>query len=272
MKDTCTSFRRLVIWKVRDWSSHERLHNVKQLLPRTVVVYAFILREQTDVCALAITEFVRAGMFGSKNGNVKHNNSRHGLARARNTTTGTPLPLSVRTHTCAVCNVIGQHFENHCPSKHLVGLPEVKRRTLHEQAELTFYESTCHPALVDADVAIDIIRRRGDVPQSLRCFVCTFLCDKAVWCERCDTIACSLCLAPPDCQWVCAKCMTVDETAFHVVGPLRDMCEHWIKLATVQCDAQTIHRPFVSDVEAAANSSANPAPEMPALPKRKRSG
>ena len=178
--------------------------------------------------------------------------------------------LNVRTHTCLVCNVIGQHLESNCPSKHLVGLPEVKRRLLREQAEAVFYEGVCHPALVDAQAAKDIIRKRADVPGCLRCYMCTYLCENAVWCSRCGTMACSACLAPPDCQWVCAKCFTADDEAFHVVGPFRDMCEHWTMIATIQADMQTINKPFVPEATTAAAATDHQPPESTALLKRRR--
>jgi hypothetical protein len=72
-------------------------------------------------------------------------------------------------------------------------------------------------------------------------------------------------LAPPDCQWVCAACFTPDDEAFHVVGPFRAMCEHWIKIATIQADMQTINRPFFPEAVAV-----NEATDSASLLKRRR--
>ena len=98
------------------------------------------------------------------------------------------------------------------------------------------------------------------------CYVCTYLCENAVWCSLCDTVACSACLAPQDCQWVCAACFTVDDEAFHVVGPFRAMCEHWIKIATIQADMQTINKPFFPEAAAAVDET----PDSASLLKRRR--
>ena len=81
-------------------------------------------------------------------------------------------------------------------------------------------------------------------------------------------MACSECLAPLDCQWMCAKCLTFDDDAFHVVGPFRTMCEEWIRMATLHADMQTIHKPFVPETDMAVVADLLPT-EPGILTKRK---
>jgi len=128
-------------------------------------------------------------------------------------------------------------------SRTLVGLPEVLRKQKQEDALVQacgIHEFP--PWFVAEGVLVPILRSRNDVPPSLRCHVCALLAKDSVWCRVCDTLSCSLCLAPVDAPWVCTKCGNYKETKFHVVTPLRLMADEWLKAVTLLTDADVARR------------------------------
>ena len=150
---------------------------------------------------------------------------------------------SVRGHTCVVCGEIGSHLEDRCPSKPLVHMPEVLRQQLREEAVTTALGCSHHPAYVAASELIPLLRCRPDVPPALTCLACCKLAENAVWCRDCDAVCCSGCLAPPDEQWLCPQCHSLDEDNYQVVGPLRAVIDSWLRTAATHVDAATMHRP-----------------------------
>lgn len=147
----------------------------------------------------------------------------------------------LKGHSCAVCGALGEHLEDHCPSRTFVGLPEVLRK--QKQAETleaaygTYGPHEFPPWYIDGAVMVPILRTRPDVPPSLRCYVCASLATAPVWCQICDTLSCSECLAPPDAQWVCNKCGNCKENKFHVVTALRELVQEWVRSVTMLHDA-----------------------------------
>jgi hypothetical protein len=149
---------------------------------------------------------------------------------------------SVRGHTCAVCGEIGNHFEDHCPAKPLVHMPEVLRQQLREEAVVIALGSGHHPAYLAASELVPMLRVRPDVPPCLMCMACCRLAEGAVWCRTCDAVCCSACLAPVDEPWLCPQCGSVDEDNFHVVGPVRGAIDAWLRHAAATVDAQTMYQ------------------------------
>ena len=150
-----------------------------------------------------------------------------------------PAPR-LQDYTCPTCGLIGQHFQDACPSRSLVGLPEVFRKREHDKA---IAEATktfeCPPGYLTGHELLPLIRTRADVPPWLKCVSCAALVDAPVWCEQCDCIACAACMAPPDEQYVCPKCNTRKEKHFHHVGALREIAKAWIHTAVSCIDAKT---------------------------------
>lgn len=155
---------------------------------------------------------------------------------------------TLRGYTCPHCSQLGAHFEDRCPLKPFIGVPEVQRKAMQEaalaeamgpeRAGCTTTPRPTPPGFISGTELQCMIRTREDVPPCLRCSVCTLLSTDPVWCQVCDAIACSTCLAPPDEQWVCPYCETANEENFHVVTALRDLCRAWTRAVTLAVDAK----------------------------------
>ena len=146
----------------------------------------------------------------------------------------------LRGYTCPQCGQLGQHFEDRCPVKAFVGVPEVQRKAMQEAAILDALGPASFarpPGYIAGQELQCILRNRTDVPSFLRCSACTHLAENAVWCQTCDAIACSECMAPKDAQWQCPLCESVDEDNFHVVTALRRMADAWLESMTMGVDA-----------------------------------
>ena len=154
--------------------------------------------------------------------------------------------VSCRGHTCTVCGEIGAHLDDQCPSKMLVGMPEVMRQQLREEAVVLALGSSYHPAYLSQMEMLPLLRMRMDMPPYLSCLVCCSLAQNAVWCKTCDAVSCSLCLAPLDEPWMCPKCGHYDEDNFFVVQPLRDVIAAWERAMAFVVDSQTV---FASSVK-----------------------
>ena len=85
-------------------------------------------------------------------------------------------------------------------------MPEANRRKMAAEAVAHAYsDHAAHPGYIAGQEMLGIVRARCDVPEYLRCYSCALLAENAVWCSKCDTLSCSLCLAPADEPWVCAR-------------------------------------------------------------------
>ena len=153
---------------------------------------------------------------------------------------GSAAPPSVQGHTCKICNVIGEHLEDACPSKSLVHLPRTFRKEVHDKTVAavreTFYVP---PNYLPGGELIPILRQRPDVPPALTCVACVKLAAEAVWCACCDVIACAACLGPATEPYVCCKCGTSFPDNFHVVTAVRALCDAWTRAMTLSADKQT---------------------------------
>ena len=147
----------------------------------------------------------------------------------------------LRGYTCPHCGQLGQHSEDRCPVKPFIGVPEVQRIAMQEAAVLDAMGPAYHctpPGFISGAELQCILRGRADVPLYLRCAACTFLCVDAVWCQTCDAISCSECLAPRDEQWQCPRCESVSEDNFHVVTPLRRVADAWLQAMALAVDTK----------------------------------
>jgi hypothetical protein len=162
--------------------------------------------------------------------------------------TANPADL-LRGYTCPRCMALGQHYEDKCPVRQFVGVPEARRVAIQQQSLLdamgcelptpaaesmpatrTVLETaTVLPGFISGQELQCILRNRPDVPYFLRCLACTQLAQDAVWCRTCDAVACTACLAPPDERWVCPQCQSHSEDNFHIVTSIRHIIDSWIK-------------------------------------------
>ncbi len=148
----------------------------------------------------------------------------------------------LRGYTCPQCGQLGQHFEDRCPVKAFVGVPEVQRKAMQEAAIEEAYgplvDDATPPGFISGMELQCILQKRTDVPPYLRCAACCLLATDAVWCQQCDAIMCSTCLAPPDETWVCPVCRTYVEDNFHVVKALREMASAWMRATAMDIDTK----------------------------------
>jgi hypothetical protein len=147
----------------------------------------------------------------------------------------------LKGYSCNTCGALGEHTEEHCPSKRLVGIPEARRRDMQEDALVHVTgtaDATMPPYYITPHTLVPILRARLDVPSSLRCYACTLLANDAVWCGECDTVFCSTCLAPPDEAWVCSRCRNAKEYRFHVVTALREVASTWLEAMALKLDQE----------------------------------
>jgi hypothetical protein len=145
---------------------------------------------------------------------------------------------SLRGYTCGICGEIGVHFDSDCPDKAMVGKPEVLRQKIRAMEEVAFMPMP--DGYLPEAVMISLIRKRPDVPHYLRCIVCTELASGAIWCATCDTVSCSLCLAPIDEPWVCPNCNSSVQDSFHVVSAIRNMVDDWLKAMVILQDEKLL--------------------------------
>ena len=154
----------------------------------------------------------------------------------------------LRGYTCPHCGQLGQHFQEKCPIKPFIGIPEVQRKAMQEVAILeaagpSTFDYNTPPGFISGLELQCILRTRLDVPSFLRCAVCCQLVADAVWCSTCDAVSCSACLAPPDEAWVCPGCRSCCEDNFHVVTAVRDIAAAWLKGMALEVDAKLGLRP-----------------------------
>ena len=145
----------------------------------------------------------------------------------------------LRGYTCPHCGQLGAHFEDRCPAKPFIGVPEVQRIAMQEAAVLDATGPAYYctpPGYISGAELRCMLRARADVPPCLRCSACAHLCVDAVWCATCDAIACSGCLAPPDEAWCCPRCECTAEDNFHVVTAVRQLAEGWLAAMAVAVD------------------------------------
>ena len=114
---------------------------------------------------------------------------------------GTPSPRQMRKsvagHTCMTCGAIGAHFEDDCPQRAAVGMPESLRTTLHDKTVAAV--RTTHffpPEHVRAHELLPILCASKLAPSALCCVSCDELALKAIWCSNCDATVCETCLGP----------------------------------------------------------------------------
>jgi len=156
----------------------------------------------------------------------------------------------LKGYTCPHCGQLGQHFQDRCPVKPFIGVPEVKRMAMQEAAILEAAgptgplggevqtDKSLPPGFISGAELRCMLRSRLDVPSFLRCTACCQLAVDAVWCQTCDTIACSGCLAPGEEPWLCPHCNGISEDNFHVVTAIRRMADGWMKAMAMEVDTK----------------------------------
>ena len=153
----------------------------------------------------------------------------------------------LKGYTCPHCSQLGQHFQDKCPVKPFIGVPEVKRMAMQEAAileaagpesQILQLDAAFPPGFISGAELRCMLRSRLDVPSFLRCSACCQLVVDAVWCQTCDTIACSGCLAPADEPWLCPHCEGTCEDNFHVVAAIRHIADSWMKAMAMEVDTK----------------------------------
>jgi hypothetical protein len=149
-------------------------------------------------------------------------------------------PPSLQGHTCRVCNAIGDHLEDACPSRSLVHMPRTFRKEVHERTVAEVRETFfVPPNFIPGGELYALLRARFDVPPGLRCVACALLAHDAVWCACCDVVACAACVGPATEPYVCGRCGDVGPDSFHVVSALRTLCDNWVHAMTRRVDSAT---------------------------------
>ena len=149
-------------------------------------------------------------------------------------------PPSVQGHTCKICNLIGEHLEDACPSKSLVHMPRTFRKEVHDKTIVTIRETFFMPPdYLPGCELLPVLRERSDVPPELQCIACTKLVQDAIWCACCDVLACASCLGPPTEPYVCCSCRATSPDNFHVVGAVRALATAWLHALTRCADKHT---------------------------------
>jgi hypothetical protein len=84
---------------------------------------------------------------------------------------------------------------------------------------------------------VDVVRRRGDIPDFLRCHVCGRLPENVLWASCCDVLVCCGCLGPPGI--VTPSCPVCDEErTLVVVSAVRHIVAEWFHASVANMDAR----------------------------------
>ena len=155
---------------------------------------------------------------------------------------------SVVGHTCMVCGTIGVHFEDACPHKEVVGMPESFRTVIHERTVAAVRATHFFPPEhIEACELLPILRTSKLAPAALCCVSCDMLALEAIWCAKCDAVACATCMGPltqtyDDAMtarsfWACPRCRCIEIDMFHEVGALRVLAKQWLETSAIAADA-----------------------------------
>jgi len=88
----------------------------------------------------------------------------------------------------------------------------------------------------------------------------------AVWCENCDTVWCSTCLAPADEPWMCPACFNTAQSRFHIVSAVRQAAQEWLRTAARALDREFVFAPAVPAVITALPALPPSPPPLPGTP------
>ncbi len=161
------------------------------------------------------------------------------------------------------CGAIGVHFEDDCPQRAAVGMPESLRATLHDKTVAAVRATHFFPPEhIKAHELLPILRASKLAPSALCCVSCDELALQAIWCSNCDAVVCEPCLGPVALPakvaehapvWACPGCRCIDLDMFFVVGALRALAQQWLAASVA----------IVDDAASTTTAPQAPAPVQP---------